>query len=294
MSDDVERGIGDNNPPPEENPLLKIDPEKLLKIDHHKLVGLLTLQYGALMKRQEDFMLDIDKWIEDHTVPETNKLAWAKGRPKPAVGDEQDLIDTTDFVKQIKAFVTKEIEVTRKKVKAPLDDAGKIIQEFFAKDLKDPLESALRHVVDAQSLALIQKEQAERQRLRAEAMAKAQEANRLAIQARRATGVVEKESLTQKAMVVEDEAANLEKMAEASVAEVSRTRTDMGQVTGLRVRWEFEVVQIIDLLMAIMAGRQDLLPCIQVNEVYVNSIIRGQNGVRDIPGLAIREVKTAG
>lgn len=282
-------GIGDNNPPPDdENPLFKLDPEKLVVADD--VLALLELHYKPLLDRKEALLKQVDDWVEDHTPAHDEDGPI----PKPQVGDEQDLMDATDLVAQIRDFMSKEVEVTRKKVKNPIDAAGAAIQKYFAKEMADVLKAALVPIVDAQSLALIEKEKRARKKLREEAWAKAQEANRLAVQSARATGVRQKESLLNKAMEIEAEVEQLEKAAEGSARELTRTRTDMQEVTGLRSSWKYEVVQIMDLLMAIVGGRQDLLPCVQVDEVYVNGLIRGKDGVRNIPGLHIFEEKKAG
>lgn len=281
-------GWPSNNPPAdEENPLLKINPEKLVVVD--SVAAVMELHYKHLTDRADELLSGINGWITDHTA------APARGaKPtKPSVGDEQDLNDTTDRVNQVKDFLKDEVEVARKKVKKPIDLAVSDIQDFFAEGLTKRLKHALTPIVDAQSLALIAKEEQERKRLRQEAWEKAQEANRLALQSARATGVVARESLLDRAGKIEDEAERLLRASEGSVADLSRIRTDMQQVTGLRSTWKFEVTNLIELLMAIVAGRQDLLACVKIDEVCVNSLIKGKDGVRAIPGLHIFEEKTA-
>lgn len=287
MSDDA-RGIGDNNPPVDD-PIQAIDPKDLLRWKN--IAGLLAVKYPHILQRHKELMKSVDDWIDDHTDPEGTP-SWAKGRPKPRIGDEQDLLDTTDCVKQVKSFM-KDVDEVRKSVKAPIDQAGAAVQKFFNADIVVPMGKALEHVTNAQSLALIAKEEAEKTRRRAEQLRLAQEAARLAIIARDEIGVSAKESALQKAMEVDDLAEQAARAATASVAELTRTRTDLGQVTGLRVSWDFEVTQIMDLVMAIASGRQDLLSCIKVDEVYVRGLIRGAQKVRSIPGLHIFEEKKA-
>lgn len=280
-----QRRIGDNNPPPDDDPLAEINPEKLVVVDD--VLALLKRHYTLLYPRKDELLNQIDGWIDDHTEP------FGDGpRPKPKVGDEQDLKDTTDFIGQIKDFMKDEVEVARKAVKAPIDKAAADIQKFFAKGIADELSKALTRIVDAQSLALLEKKERERKRLQEQAWEKAQEANRLAIQSARATGVVAKESFYRQAMDVEDEVERLEKAAAGSAADLSRTRTDLGEVASLRSNWTFEVVNLIEVVMEIAAGRLPI-EWVTLNEVYANSQIRRRDGVRSVPGLHIREVLKA-
>lgn len=283
---DEPAGWPSNNPPlDEEDPLLKID--VLALVDVKRLPAALKLNYQQLYDRKEALLNGIDDWIEDH-LPPRDKRSPPDPKVKPQVGDEQDLKDTTDFASQVKDFLRDEVEATRKKVKGPIDKAGAEIQKFFVKDMADELSRALIPIVDAQGVALAQKLERERQRLREEAWEAAQLADRLAIQARRATGVRQSESLLQKAMEVEDEAARLERASEGSVADLTRTRTDLQQVTGLKSNWKFDVVNLIELVMEIAAGRLPI-EWVTIDEVYANSKIRPKDGVRSVPGLHIHE-----
>lgn len=283
---DEPAGWPSNNPPlDEEDPLLKID--VLALVDAKRLPAALKLNYQQLYDRKEALLNGIDDWIEDH-LPPRDKRSPLDPKVKPQVGDEQDLKDTTDFASQVKDFLRDEVEATRKKVKGPIDKAGAEIQKFFVKDMADELSRALIPIVDAQGVALAQKLERERQRLREEAWEAAQLADRLAIQARRATGVRQSESLLQKAMEVEDEAARLERAAEGSVADLTRTRTDLQQVTGLKSNWKFDVVNLIELVMEIAAGRLPI-EWVTIDEVYANGKIRPKDGVRSVPGLHIHE-----
>lgn len=277
---DGARGIGDNMPP-DENPLLSINPEKF--IDVTAVLPVLKLNYHALVERRDELLKGVADWAKNHTAP---------GQPKPRLDGEQDIKDTTDVIRQIRDFLSHEVDATRKKVTAPIDKAKKDVQQFFARDLTDKLEADVVPVRDALSLALREKEERERLRLRQEAWDKAQLANRLAVQSARATGVVEKESLYEHALQVDDEARALEAAAAASTAKVTQTRTDLGQVTGLRVTGRFEVVNLMELLREIVAGR---LPVewVTINETYANNQIRPKDGVRSVPGLEIFEEKVA-
>lgn len=286
QEDVADYGEGHNNPPQDEDPLAKINPERLIDFS---VPDVLALNYQALDDRRDELLVGVKEWVEDHTA-QTKKN---EPPAKPTVGDEQDLMDTTDLVKQVRKFLDKEVEVTRKRVAKNVDQAKRDIQAFFVKGIADPVETALRPVADAQSLALIEKENRERDRLREEAYEAAMLANRLAIQARRAIGVAERESLVEQAFRIEDEAARLEAAAEAPTLELTRTRTDLGQLTGLRSSWRFEVESLMDLLMAIVSGRQDLMPYVKIDEVYANGQINRKDGVRKVPGLTIIEEKTA-
>lgn len=282
MSEQEDVGPGHNHPPDEEeNPLRKIDPEKLFDLTTLPLV--FKLNYPLLYARKDELLKNIKGWIEDHT---------SDPKAKPLVGDEQDLKDTIDFVAQVENFLKKEVEVTRKRVKGPLDKAAAAVQQFFVKDLADGLDKALKPIVDAKSMALIAKEERERQRLREEAWEKAQLANRLAIQAKRALGVVEKESYLEHAMAVEDEARRLEAAAAGSTVELTRTRTDLQQIASLRVTWNYEVEDMTELLMAIV-NHEIPFEWVTINETYANSQIKRKDGVRIVPGLKIVEEKTA-
>jgi hypothetical protein len=278
------RGIGDNNPPPDD-PVLNVDVTKLV-VEPELLTRALKLNCQPLLDRADELIAGIDGWVTDHTPPHKPGTP----APKPAVGDEQDLKDTADTVRQIKLFLDKEVDATRKKVKEPLNKAAATIQQFFARDLADVVEKALRPVVEALSLALQAKEKRERQRLIEEAAHAAQLAASLAAQASRATGYLERESLAEQATRIEIEADNLERASQASAAVLSRTRTDNEVVAGLRSYWKFEVVNLIEVLQAIIAGQLPI-EWVKLDEVYANSQIRGNDGVRKVPGLHITEEK---
>lgn len=271
------RRLGDNNPP---EPIDDLDPYKLIDVD--KLVALFERRFPELPKRVDEFESDIQRWTETHKRDEL----------PPAVLNDQDKRITQDVLNQMRDFIKKDVEDTRKRVKAAVDKAAKIIQTWFVNGLSARLERLKQPIEDALSLYLVQEDRRIREERRQAAWDAQQEAMRLADLARRAKmEEVQQQSLA-RSIEAADIAEALERQAEAPVLETTRFHSTLGAVGGLKETWHFEVEALILLVQAVAQG-QAPIDMLTANESYINSVIRRRdNPVRKVPGLRIySEVK---
>lgn len=274
MADEEDRPDRAHNKPPA--PLLEdIDPTKL--VDVKTIVPLLHLNYPELEKRRDELKAGIVRWTAAHKV---------KDEKRPVVKTEQDCGDTLDFLNELRDFISKEVEPARKKVKDPLDKASKAIQAWFAVGLQDVIKLDKQPIEDAYSLFLVRKREREQERRRIEAYDAQQEAMRLAHQAQRAKLPEQQDALMERAFEVEHEAEGLAVKANASVADLTRVRGDMGSVGGLKESWVWEVENLIDLVQAVAQGQQPI-EMLTTNNVFINGLVRPMDGRRKIPGLNI-------
>jgi len=271
-------GIGDNNPP---DPIATIDPERL--IDPTVIVGVLERNYPDLHSRHEELLAGAQRWIESHT-PEEGAA--------PAIADDEDAGATGDLRKMIASFAgtTGEVEEVRKRVKAPVFEAGKKIDGWFNDRLKaDLLEMDWKIGVAAS--AYIDARAARIRQATLEAARKAnEEAARLAAQAERARSEEARDALLSRAVDAEEQAATALAQSERPID--AKVRSDLGTVTFYRSNWKFEVVDLKALAAAVVAGTVAanwLVP----NESAINASIKGKNGLRDVPGLRIYDAGRA-
>lgn len=269
----------DNNPPGP--PLDEIDPELL--VDPVIIKPLLDLNYKALLDRRDELRAVIAQWVKEHT-PE--------GKTKPVITGEQDLKDTQDRIKQLRDFIAKEVEPARERVKGPLNDANKAVQAWFVAGISAVIEADMRPVQDARTDALKKKEDVERTERRRAALIAAQEAERLAEQARRATDTYQQDALLEQAVEAEVEAKRLVQVAEASLADLTRTRGDLGSVGGLKSSWRWQVESLMDLVLAVAHG-QESIDMLTTNDRVIDALVKPKDGRRKITGLTIFEEKTA-
>lgn len=266
---------GHNKPP---GPTLDaIDPTKL--VDVSIVVGVLRENYAALEERREELKAGIARWLAAHTE---SKVAGSR----PQIVDDDDCGDTLDFLTQLREFGTKEVEPARKQVKDPLDKAAKAVQGYFVDGLSRVIEVARKPIEDAYSLFLVEKQQ-EAVRIRKQAaIDHQQEANRLAKQAQRATSMQQQDALLAQAIEAEAAAESFRASSQASTAEITRVRGDMGSVGGLKTTWHWEVEALMDLVQAVSQGREPI-DMLTTNDSYISGLVRPADGRRKIAGLRV-------
>lgn len=277
MNDDFMARIGDNHPPGP--PLDQIDPTKL--VDRTVIPDVLRLNYQPLLDRRDEFLAGIGRWIVAH-----RRL----GDGAPVIADEEDCSDTLDFLKaQLRKFVgdTGEVEIARRAVKDPLTDAGKAVDAFFNDGIKAPIEREMQAIEQAYTAFLTAKLMRET-RAREVAVEQARlEAERLTAQAARASDQTTRDELVDRAMAAEDTAEQLSRPV--TTADLTRIRSDLGSVGGLRSNWTWEVTNLMELVQAVARGDQPLA-LLTTNDKVLNVLVRQKNGLRDVPGLTIKPI----
>ncbi len=276
-------GAGDNHPPPEaaiEPDLDEMNPEKL--VDPAVIQPLLTHKHPDFEPRAAAFIAQIQEWITDHTP--------ADGK-RPVVADDGDCGDALDFRRQLTEFIRKEVAKVSKATKGPLDKAGKEVLAW-ERGISEPIAETMRPLVDAVDLYVTRKEELARLAARRLAQLAHEEAARLIERARREQAPVVQAEKLEEAKIAEDMARQAALAAEASVADLSRVRSDMDVVSGLRVDWKWELVEPWDFIQAVASGR--LRPeAMTTNDVYISKLVREQKGAAKLPGIRVYEVKSA-
>jgi hypothetical protein len=249
-------GIGDNLPPTDANPV------------RDRLVE----QYADLTKRKDELL-------------EGCLLA-----PDTIRDDEADK-ELSDFLVQIHKCM-KRIEAVRVDEKEPYLQGGRDVDGFF-KNVHEPLKKWYSTLNTRLTYYKDQKAMAERRR-REEEQRKADEIARLAAEeaARQAAAIKEERDLG-KALEAEERATaaaaaalKAREAAQAKTAELSRTRSDHGSVSGLRVRWTGHMND--RALLDLETLREHL------SEDALNQAIRSfvKRGGRELKGAYIYEAKS--
>lgn len=277
-------GRGDNKPPGP--PLDEIDPTKL--VDASIVAPLLHLNFTDLEARRDEFVRGTRRWIEAHSNPIPGRKP-PHDRTAPVIADEQDCANAQDYLKgQLRKFTAPngEVDTARKRVKEPLDNAAKAVQGFFVDGIARPVNDAKQPIEDAYTAFLKAKEKRETDARRAAALEMQAEADRLAEQARRARVAEHKEALIDQAVQAEESADRLAQSAEAPTPELTRIRGDQGSVGGLKTTWHWRVENLIELVMAVVAGQQPI-QMLAPNAAYIDSLVKPKDGLRKIPGLTV-------
>jgi hypothetical protein len=209
------------------------------------------------------------------------------------VPDEEVLGRVGDFAggKGIMGTFLRECDTHRTAEKKPYRAAGDAVDAFFSK-LSGPVEKVQAHL-RAQAAAFSVKLEAERREAaRLEAERLAQEAALAQEQAIDAMGQDDSEEALQHAMDVAQEAEAAAALAEATPAELSRVRGELGTVVSLRTRWvaDFENADLMRLVKAVAAG-QAPLSYLQFNTTRIGYAVRSEK-VREIPGVPVIQEKS--
>jgi len=162
----------------------------------------------------------------------------------PASIDAESIGRASDFVKQLTGAL-KTLDKIRQDEKEPYLDGGRRIDSFF-KTLTEKLDRAKRDVADRAEKHLRAVAEAERiKRAEAEraARAEAEALRRAADEAARSMATSQQMpevfAKDEAARLAEAEAARKAAHADASAAEMSRTRSDYGSTATLRTSWTF-------------------------------------------------------
>ncbi len=247
------RGLGDNQPPPDANPIR----------------DRLTEDHSGLLSRRDELLAATDR------VP-------------VAIESESTAQKVGDFIKQLQAAV-KNADAARVAEKEPYLDGGRQVDGFFKK-VTEPLAKDKKDIEGRLNIFLRKKADAER-RAREEAEKKArEEAKRTAKEAAEAEAAMTSDADVEKAVVAEQRAkdaaeiaAKAQAEAEAKAAELSRTRGDYGSVASLRTFWDHKDLDRDKLSL------EPLRPHLSIDalEKAVRSYIKA--GGRELAGVTIFE-----
>lgn len=221
---------------------------------------------------------------QDHAALVSRKQALLDGAAKTpeAIADDETAAKVSDFVKQISGAM-KQSESARTEAKRPYDDMGSAVQGFF-KGISTPLEDAKKGLLKKLTAFQEKKADEERKQRERDAAEARRIAEEVARQAQEAITNVESEDDLEAAIEAEqaarkaaDDLAKANKAATGSDADMTKARGDYGSVASIRVTWKYELVDL------------SLVPrsWLTLDEKKVGSAIKGQDGVRNIPGLRI-------
>lgn len=197
------------------------------------------------------------------------------------------VIDLLDIITKC----NKQAETLHKAKKAPFLEGGRVVDRFFSAELFDPF-AALKKKIDPLRVDWLSRKAAEEKRRRDEAALLAKEAaDLLAKEAQKAAAEMQDAEALDGAIAAEEAAAlaaaianKATQEAEASLADLSRARGNLGAATSLRKRW---VGSVSDLSALDLDALRQHLPADALQQA-INSFIRA-NG-RSLRGADIREI----
>ena len=299
-------GMGGNMPPEpleaeetQEERLLGIDPENLMKILPDELPALFDLHYPSLKQRSIELAQACAQWQADH---KTAAGGWID------VANDAENGALADLIRQLDDF-GKEVDETRRRVKEKVYLGGQRIDGWFNAGLREPVMEirgeaktisgkryppAIGTMQWAQTKYLTDKATRERQAMEAAAKS-AQEEARRKVEEARAIAAAEASRIES----LQDEGIDAEEAREIAAAETDqasaqadaslqssalvgaaasdtsnalvRQHTATGTTIGLKGRWTFEVTDVQKLCLAI--GAPLLLQETMVNDVAIASMI---------------------
>lgn len=215
-------------------------------------------------------------WLDHEYAAHTaraNELMGAHGRfleaTKDGIVDDVIAGRATDFAKQLKAEV-KNTDETRTKIKAPVLHAQRLI-DGEAKKLTDKLGLATSQVETRIAAYLKDKADKEKAVRQAEADRLAAEAE-AAVEAAVLSGATEDHETAVEAL---GEAQAAEEKAAAPTVDLTRTRSALGSLAGLKDNWIYAVVDLSKVPAHLLT----------INDAAVKLAIK--QGTRDVPGLRI-------
>jgi len=217
-------------------------------------------------------------WARDHAdlLARRDQLLAAFSRFEAAHGDGISSDEVAGRAADFSRLLAREAaaaEAVRKELKSPLLAASRALDRFFKTDVSDLLAAAAAKVEALLGAWQRGKLTAERQLREGAARSAREAADRLA-QAAMQSGDAD---LMQQARQADDAAQRAELGVQAGLAAVARTAGEGGAVASLKSHWSFEVVDFE------MVPREWLT----IDERKVRAAIRGDDGLRDIPGLRI-------
>lgn len=217
------------------------------------------------------------------------ELIVAADRAPATVQDDETAGKTGDFIKQLTACI-KNAEAARVVEKEPHMAAGRAVDAWFKNGIIDPLTN-IKKLIEAR-LGTYARRKADEERLRREEeFRKAQEeVERLRREAEEKAKTLEKPSQVEAAVGAAqafdraaEEARKAQLAAEATPADLARTRGDYGSVSSLRRAWTFDGLDRSDLDL------ETLRPFLPLDglEKAVRAYIKG--GGRQLKGVRIFE-----
>jgi hypothetical protein len=316
---DPRLSIGSNYPPepmaepePEsdEERLLGIDPENLVRVPPAELPELFRIHYPDLAARAVEMKAMVDKWQADH---KTAAGGWVEIR------DDDENAAVAEIMNQADDFAA-EVDETRKRVKLDVYEAGLKIDGYFTRGLAEPVmeirgvartvsgkrvppgPGTMQFAMTAYEVAKVARE-TQRRLLAAQAAQriadqKAEDARTLAAAERQriadmeAEGVApeeaqeiaqaETDTAAAEADAAEESSALVGSYTSASTNELARQRTATGTTIGLSGKWTFAVNEpggMIDLCLAV--GAPALMRESFIQRVAAASLI-GQAGAKAV------------
>lgn len=205
---------GHNQPPP-------IDFEEVLRPDLLRLQ--LEAQHGDLFTKRDQLL--------------AAGARFEAAMAELGIQDDETLGKAADFKKQLAAF-SKKVESTREEVKAPFNEAGKVVQAFFKASILDQIAGVVSKVTVQQTAYLRAKEARARAEREAAARLAQQEAEKAAAAARAQASL----AAAERAIEAEQIAADAAAAAQVKPADLARTTSDLGVTTSLRRTLAFKVV----------------------------------------------------
>lgn len=282
---EIERGIGDNNPP--------VSPENMVRIPADAIPAFLTEEFADLKARADEFVAAIARWMDDHDGG------------KVAIADDAEHVILTDWLVQMRQFSgpTGEVEEVRQRIAAPIHALWKAVNQWFG-DLRSPIEDSIGPARGArigtlnyaQADYLIRKQQAERaerERLAREAQVEAERLQREAAAAAAAESAAPNEDTREATDAAVQEAADgvyRAQLAQHAVmpTDHSRFRTARASV-GLASTWTYEIEDIRALAEAVAQGKAPVT-FLTVNDRAIKAAINDKAApMRSVPGLRIFE-----
>lgn len=275
---DTSQQIGGNFPPEPIDPLDDIDPEFL--VDPAIIPSVLRRNYGALAERSEELAAGIQRMLA---------LLTPVAADKPRIENDVQAGEVADYVKQINGFVgaSGEVETARKRVKEPLLDAGRLVDDYFKNSIAGPVCTAMLAANACTTAYIRERAEREEKARRTEVERLAAEAHALAEQAAQTHNAIRAEELTQRALEAEQAARDAQHRHTDP-----RVRGDLGAVMSARRPWKAEVTDLMALVQAVAAGKAPLhYLCAAMPAI--NAAVRSQ-GVREIAGVRVFQDITAG
>lgn len=175
-------------------------------------------------------------------VARANDLLEAFDRVPEKIEDEETNKRAADFAKKLASHV-RVLENDHKGEKQPYLDGGRAVDGFF-KGLADKLKVAKGNVEKRQTVFANAKAAEERKRRDEEARIareRAEKEAQAALDRAAALPADAADAALDDAIALEDQANVAAEATQASNAELSRTRTDLGVVSSLNTFWDFEI-----------------------------------------------------
>lgn len=186
------------------------------------------------------------------------------------IADDTVAAKATDFSSQLRAAVA-DTEETHEAIKRPVLLATRQI-DALRRDINEPIVAARTEVQSRITAYLDAKDRLARQAAQEEADRKAAEAQALMEQAAETNDA----ELMAEAEAVGEQAVEAETIVEATPAELTRIRTQLGSTVALRDNWTYVGVSDFNKIPPAY---------LMVNEAVVKAAIR--SGTHEIPGLII-------